>query len=727
VVTPEYALMLGFDPAEFRETNAAWIERLHPEDREPLAKTYRDYIAGLIPEYRVEFRQRMKSGEWKWILSLGRIVERDAEGRSLRMIGTHTDITDRKAAEMALRENQRFLSDVIELSDAVIFVKDAGGRYRLVNRKWEHVTGLSRKEAIGKPDEMLFPERTAGQFRENDLKVLAADTALEADEILEGPRGHRYYRTVKFPLRDHEGRASGVCGMATDVTERKKAEEERERLMAAIEQAGEAVMITDASGILQYVNPAFERVTGYGRLEAIGGTPRLLKSGHQGEAFYRELWKTISSGATWQGRIVNRRKDASLYTEEATISPVRDAAGRIVNYVAVKRDISAQLLLEAQLHQSQKMESVGRLAGGVAHDFNNMLGVILGNTELALARVDPAHAIHGFLEEIRTAAERSVNLTRQLLAFARKQAIAPRALDLNATIEGMLKMIRRLIGEDIELVWLPQTSLGSIHMDPSQIDQILANLCVNARDAIRGNGRITIETADVTLDDAYCSRHRGFVAGDYVLMALSDDGCGMEPDTLAKIFEPFFTTKEAGEGTGLGLATVYGIVKQNGGFVNVYSEQGQGSVFRIYIPRHAAAGDRVSAEKPAEIPRARGETLLVVEDEPSILRLAERILSGLGYRILPASTPEKAIRIASEHDGPIHLLITDVVMPKMNGWQLAERLKVLSPGMRCLFMSGYTNNTVKQRGVLEMGDALLQKPFSVQDLAGRVRSVLDRP
>jgi two-component system, cell cycle sensor histidine kinase and response regulator CckA len=508
-----------------------------------------------------------------------------------------------------------------------------------------------------------------------------------------------------------------------DITARKWAEAERKRLMAAIEQAGEAIVMTDAQGIIQFVNPAFERTTGYSRKEAVGQNPRILKSGEHDELFYRNLWDTISGGRTWAGRMVNKRKDGTLYTEETTISPVRDASGRIVNYVAVKRDITEHLRLAAQFQQSQKMEAMGRLAGGVAHDFNNMLGVILGYAELALCQVDPAQPLHADLEEILKAANRSTEITRQLLAFDRKQTIIPVALDLNHTVESMLKMLRRLIGEDIDLAWLPEVGVCPIKMDPVQVDQILVNLCVNARDAIADVGKVTIETGNAVFDETYCADHAGFVAGEYVLLAVSDDGCGIDKEILDRIFEPFFTSKGVGQGTGLGLSTVYGTVKQNNGFINVYSEPGKGTTFRIYLPRYADQAVVTQREKAAEIPPSRGETVLVVEDEAANLQMDKTMLERLGYRVLAAGTPGEAIGLAEKHSSEIHLLITDVVMPEMNGWDLAERLQSLYPSMKILFMSGYTANVIAHR-VLDEGVNFIQKPFSMKDLAVKVRDAV---
>jgi len=405
-------------------------------------------------------------------------------------------------------------------------------------------------------------------------------------------------------------------------------------------------------------------------------------------------------------------------------SPVFDTLGKVTAAIEMIEDITEKLSLESQLRHSLKMESVGRLAGGVAHDYNNMLSVILGYAELALDKVAPSDSLHGDIEEILNAARRSKEVTRQLLAFARKQTIAPKIIDLNEAVEGMLKMLRRLIGENINLSWVPGVNLWPINIDPSQLDQILANLCVNARDAIADIGEVTIETETVTFDSAYCEDHAGFVPGDFVLLAVSDDGCGMNKETADQIFEPFFTSKRVGRGTGLGLSTVYGIVKQNNGFINVYSEIDKGTTIRIYFSRYVDPAVETQPEKAAEIPLSRGEKLLVVEDEPALRTLAKIMLQKLGYQVLVAGTPAEAIRLAEEHASEIRLIVTDVVMPEMNGRDLAERLQALNPGMKKLFMSGYTADVIVHRGVLDEGVNFIQKPFSINDLAVKVREAL---
>lgn len=393
----------------------------------------------------------------------------------------------------------------------------------------------------------------------------------------------------------------------------------------------------------------------------------------------------------------------------------------------LQADIDRNKMQEALL-QSRKMESIGRLAGGIAHDFNNMLSLILGHAELALRKLPSDHAASSHLRQIHDATQRSAELTRQLLGFARLQTIAPKLVDLNQLIEKMLSMLARLLGENIDLAWHPKTLSGGVMLDPSQVDQLLVNLCINARDAISGTGKVTIETDSVEFDKEYCTLHPDFQPGEYIMVAVSDNGIGMDKETLENIFEPYYTTKEIGKGTGLGLSTVHGIVKQNGGFINVYSEPGQGSCFKIYLRRRQLTDSSPVEFQPAPPSTLAGdETILLVEDEQKVLDLEQEILEGFGYRVFSASSPQAAMAIAQGSEVPIDLLITDVVMPQMNGQQLAERLRLHLPELRVLFLSGYTANVIAHHGVLHDGVMFLGKPFSKEQLGRKVRETLSNP
>jgi PAS domain S-box-containing protein len=532
----------------------------------------------------------------------------------------------------------------------------------------------------------------------------------------------------------------GLENLQQEITERKRVEEAlREssaRIQAITDSAKDAIIMMGPEGEISYWNPMAESIFGYTANEVMGQNLHHLLAPERYHEAFRKTFPAFQK--TGQGNAVDQTIELRALGKSSREFPVSLSLSSVLlrdkwHAVGIVRDITEQKRteeerqkLQAQFTQAQKMESVGRLAGGVAHDFNNMLSVILGYTELALDRVDQSDPLHADLQEIYKAAKRSTEITRQLLAFARKQTISPKVLDVNETVEGMLKMLRRLIGEDIDLAWRPEEGLFPVKMDPAQIDQILANLCVNARDAIAGVGKITIETHMVTFDAAYCADHAGFVPGDFVLLAVSDDGCGMDKETLSKIFEPFFTTKDVNQGTGLGLATVFGIVKQNNGFINVYSEPGQGTTFRIYLARHVGAAEKLSVETVTEIPASRGETVVLVEDEPAIIRMCQVMLERLGYQVLATGTPSEALRLAENHAGEIDLLITDVIMPEMNGRDLADRLYVLFPDLKTLFMSGYTANVIAHRGVLDEGVNFIQKPFSIKDLSVKVRATLDQ-
>jgi PAS domain S-box-containing protein len=496
------------------------------------------------------------------------------------------------------------------------------------------------------------------------------------------------------------------------------------RFRSFFENAPEYCYMVAPGGRILDVNATALAALGYEKSELVDHSTLRIYASESRQAVEKALDEWRQTGTI-------RGRELEIITKQGTrrsivldVSSVCNDQGEILYSISVQRDITQQKELESQFRQAQKMEAVGKLAGGVAHDFNNVLSVILGYAELALAKVDPAQTPYAELQQIRNAGWRAADIIRQLLAFARKQTIAPRVIDLNETVERMLKMLRPIIGEDIELAWMPGHSLWPVKIDPAQIDQILANLSVNARDAIAGVGKVTIETNNVDFDEAYCREYAGFLPGEYVMMAVSDDGCGMGKEVLDQVFEPFFTTKPVGEGTGLGLATVYGIVKQNEGFINVYSEPGKGSTFRIYFSRYAGAVAAEPAEALAEPPRGNAETVLLVEDETAMLNLGQDMLERLGYVVLAANTPGEAIRLGEAHAGEIHLLITDVIMPQMTGPALAERLLSHRPDLKQLFMSGYTADVIAHRGVLAEGVQFLQKPFSIRDLAIKVQQVL---
>lgn len=534
-------------------------------------------------------------------------------------------------------------------------------------------------------------------------------------------------------VEDSQGRPLYLQGVMTDVTDAELTASTAALQGAALDAAADAVAIMDPDGTILYVNRAFTTLTGYDAHEAIGRNPRdLMRSGEQQTEFYTELWSTLLAGKVWQGELVNRRKDETRYTEEQTITPVLNASGKVTHFIAIKRDITARRALEMQYRQAQKMEGIGRLAGGVAHDLNNLLTVINGTVELLLPQVghQPGHTED--LLEIRRAADRAAALTRQLLAFSRQQVLKIEVLDLNAVVGDMMKMLTRVIGEDVRI----ETHLAStpcmMRADASQLEQVIMNLAVNARDAMPNGGALTISTEVVELDAAFAARHVTVTPGRHVRLRVEDSGVGMDAATRARVFEPFFTTKEAGKGTGLGLSTVYGIVKQSGGSIWVDSAPGKGTRFDIYFPTlevPAAAAPELAAATPGAsgAPAARGETILVVEDEHAIRQVAVRVLTRQGYTVVSADNGEAALSEARALGRPIDLLLTDMVMPGMTGPELAKQLRAMQPGLRVLFTSGYSADAVARQFGLTGSWSFIAKPYGLADLTREVRRVLDEP
>ncbi len=631
---------------------------------------------------------------------------------------------------MALRQSEEFQRAMIACSPVALYSINLQGKVLTWNSSAERIYQWPAVEVIG-GDLPIIPEERRDDFAAMMQEVLEGDGFSGREVVRKRKDGSLVRVSLSIaPVRDSRGRVIGVMGAAEDITERKKAEE-------ALRHSEE--LLRDMGRVARIGGWEFDPATGRGSWTE--ETARIHDLDPAGEASL-EIGLGVYHEKS-RARIVQALEEAAssarpfdleleLITARGSRKWVRTIGkpvlqdNRVVMVRGSMQDITDRVRLEAQLLQAQKMESVGRLAGGVAHDYNNMLSVIIGYAEMALDKVPAGTPLHEDLREILNAGKRSAEITRQLLAFARKQTVNPRVLDLNATVEGMLKMLRRLLGEDLDLTWQPAAGLWPVKIDPTQVDQILANLCVNARDAIKGVGKVTLETGNVTFDENYCADHAGFTPGDFVLLAVSDNGRGMDSETLDMIFEPFFTTKEPGRGTGLGLATVYGIVKQNNGFINAYSEPGAGTTFKIYLPRHA---DGIAERKKDRAPApgmGRGETILLVEDEPTILQMSRTMLERLGYRVLAANTAAAAMALAEENAGSIDLLITDVVMPEMNGRELAGRLEAFCPNLRVLFMSGYTANVIARHGVLDKGLFFIQKPFSREQLAANVRLVLDR-
>jgi PAS domain S-box-containing protein len=612
-------------------------------------------------------------------------------------------------------------------NDAILLVGDGrildalGAAERMYGRSRDELRNLSAAD-------LLVPEEH-DRLRA-DLDLVAAEGA-RVFETVHQSRGGRAFPVEVSSRRHTLAGESVVVSIVRDITERRQRTESLRKLSRAVEQSPASVIITDPTGAIEYVNPKFTQVTGYTFAEVLGQNPRILKSGRVPPETYAELWRAISSGEEWRGELVNRRRNGELLWEAASISPIVDEGGRVTHFVAVKEDITERKRAEEalaetreQLYRSQKLEAVGRLAGAVAHDFNNLLSVITGYGEILARSLPEEGPARRRLGQILKAAGRAAALTRQLLAFSRRQVLNPKVLNLNDVVHEMEKMLRRVIPEDVELRVRAGPDLGSVRVDPGQIEQVIMNLAVNARDAMPSGGVIEIETANADLDAAYANAREPVRPGPYVLLAVSDTGVGMDEATRSRIFEPFFTTKPLGEGTGLGLSTVYGIVKQSDGYVWVYSEPGRGTTFKVYLPRvDEAPGPRRPAapEPPAT---SRGETILLVEDQPSVREMVRESLESLGYVVLDAEGGEQALDIARSHGGRIDLLVTDVVMPRMSGRAVAEEVATLRPGIRVLYCSGHPNEIVARQGLLEPGVNLLEKPFTIATLARRLREVL---
>ncbi|MEE4136567.1 MAG: PAS domain S-box protein [Desulforhopalus sp.] len=641
----------------------------------------------------------------------------------------------RKATATLSASESKYRLLVEQQTDMVVKV-DTAGRFLYVSPSYCKVFGKREDDLLGKTFMPLVHEEDRPTTEAAIRSLFSPPHTAYIEQRALTSDGWRWLAWKDTAILGLDGQIEEIIGVGSDITERKQAEEQllksEGKYRNIFENVQDVYYETSLDGLLLEISPSIEAISSGQYLQADLIGRQVLDFYNNVEDRDRMNTKLLETGSVSDFEISLRNRDGSLVPCSISAKLWRDDQGNPVKIIGTMRDITDRKRaekerekLQEQLNQAQKMESVGRLAGGIAHDFNNMLGVILGHTEMALNHIDPAVPLYASLQAVQQAGQRSAALIRQLLAFARKQTIAPKVIDINETVAGMLNMLRRLIGEDIDLLWQPGENLPPVKVDPAQIDQLLANLCVNARDAIAGHGKITIETDTKIFDAAYCADHLGFLPGEFILVTVSDNGCGMDQYILNQIFEPFFTTKEQGKGTGLGLASVFGMVRQNNGFIDVYSEPGQGTTFRIYLPAYAKKTDE-PVEKAPELPAEHGhETILLVEDESAILQMTTMMLTRLGYTVVAAASPGQAIRQAHEYRGQIDLLMTDVVMPEMNGRELASNLLSHYPDLKCLYMSGYTADIIAHHGVLDEGVHFIQKPFSMKDLGRTLRETLE--
>ena len=690
-----------------------------PEDRKRLVEGLLKYgkVAGLEAKFKA------KDGTLVDGLMSAALTNINGEPH---LVNITSDIRNLKMADQKLKIQQKRIEAIMLANPDPVVVFGFDRRCTYMNPAFTRVFGWTPEDIYGRVLNYI-PEK----HEEHALKVIKQLKSTGTTQPAETQRLTKDGRLLDVlvsaaGIRDQNNEVTGLVVNLHDITRLKKAEARQRRLATAMEQAAEAVVITDLNGDMLHVNPAFEKITGYSRKEVLGQNPRILKSHVQDGKFYRDMWQTITSGGVWSGRLVNRKKNGELFHEEATISPVRDSEGAIANFVAVKRDVSKEVHLEQRLRRSEKMEALGTLAGGIAHDFNNILGAITGYTELALENSASGSQMSEDLGQVLDAADRAKALIKQILTFSREVEPDLKPLDLNKVVGQSVSMMERTLPRMIEIRFQPKASLPPIRGDFSQLEQVILNLGTNARDAISGNGTLLLQTSEDFLDLDYCRMEKGLKPGRYVMLSVSDTGCGMDKKTLNRIFDPFFTTKETGKGTGLGLAMVFGIIKAHGGHLSCYSEPGQGTSFKLYFPALAQTDQAQPSQPPEEEKLPSGnESIMLVDDEEMLRDMTSRILADRGFTVRQAESGEQGLELFAEAPEKIDLTILDLSMPGMGGLECLQRLLQLAPGAKVIISSGYaTNGTVSR--ILETGAAgFLAKPYTKSGLLNKVRQVLD--
>ncbi len=710
-------------------TVAAFYAFVHPDDRERMHVTTRAALDDGGPA-EIEHRIVRPDGQVRHVHQRG-VVERDAEGRAVKMFGTLQDVTERIATVYAMRESEQRYRRIVENTTDGVWMSNPDGITTFVNARMGTMLGWTVEEIVGRSLFEFVTDQDLPAARER-LRRRRLGFSDRSDVRLRRKDGTDLLVSVQAnPLFDANGNFEmGLC-LVADVSAQRGADAVRAHLASIVESSEDSIISATLDGIITSWNLGAAKLYQYTAAEMMGRSMSVLIPGASA-AEELDIRNRVARGESVpQYETERARKDGSRVEVAVTISPVRSADGSVIGISKISRDLSARRAAEAahhhveeQFRQVQKMEAVGRLAGGVAHDFNNLLTVILSYSDFAIDELKGEDPLRGDMIQIKQAAQRASELTKQLLAFSRQQVLQPRVVKLDRIIDGLKSMLGRLLGEDVELVLIAAPGLGRILADPGQIEQVVMNLTINARDAMPDGGKLSIETANVHLDAGFVEGVAGVEPGDYVVLAVSDTGTGMDAATCARVFEPFFTTKPAGKGTGLGLSTVFGIVQQSGGYVDVHSEAGHGTTFKAYFPRTSRAADSKAGSGVIPVVRST-ETILLVEDEDQVRAVACAILRRNGYHVLEASGGGEALQISKEFAGRIHLLLTDVVMPRMNGRKLSELLLVERPDMHVLFASGYTDDAIVHHGVLEEGVAFIQKPFTPTSLLRKVRDVLD--
>ena len=710
----------GYNPKEMTTGGFRYDSLIYPEDLKEIEYMVDYHIAENHKDFLLSYRIYDSQKNIHWVEERTSI-ERDENGEVSAFQGIIFDITDRKTAEEELRFQSLLLNQIQDFVTAT----DLNGIITYVNDSVCKALGKGREQLTGN-HVGIFGDNPARGATQNEIVQETLNNETWRGEVvnIDDDKNEIILDCRSHLIRDEKNRPIAMVGVSTDITEKKKKEEDLIRLLSAVEQTSEIIVITDCKGNISYVNPAFENATGYSRDEVSGQNPRIIKSGFHPPEYYESLWNTINEGKTWRGKFTNKRKDGSIYYEEASISPIFSENGDIINFVAAKRDITENVLLEEQMRQAQKMEAVGQLAGGVAHDFNNLLQVITGNIELAMMNAENDPELKSELEEVAKAGEKARMLIAQLLAFSRRQIMKLEDIDLNSVIAGLINMLSRLIGENIQLDFVAGHQLGTVFADQGMVEQMIVNLCVNARDAMPTGGQLIIETENVLINGEYCKTHLWAHPGRYVLMNVTDTGHGMNSEILAKIFEPFFTTKPKDKGTGLGLSTVYGIVKQHDGMINAYSEPGKGTIFKVYLPTSERKASSVGSAVQGPVVGGK-ETVLLAEDDRMVRDLGRRILEHAGYTVVTAVDGWSAVDEFKKNPDKYDLLFIDVVMPNLGGHDAYEKMLAIRPDLPVLFASGYSENAVHTNFVLHKGLKLIQKPFTRESLLRAIRAVLD--